>query len=305
MVNGSSAERVNELSASEEMQERASRIDNLRAFISSIGFAAGLVLVVMASVVADSINVKPGFVLVAAATLLGICTAQVISLYLKGRLNFGTVTTVTVSSSQHQNQGELLAVLSKADETLKKLADISSMHGGAFEREKDTRLAASREVFAEAKRRLSQQGELLERRARVGLVTGSSTTVVAVTILLAFAFTPTHLVELSWQLLLSLYLPKLGVVIMLEVFAFFFLRIYKTSLEDSRALNRDLDMLALKEAALITSWAEDPEHRLQTAKILVTTEGRIGAALGESDNALDPKAIADLAAAIAKIVRGS
>jgi hypothetical protein len=105
-------------------------------------------------------------------------------------------------------------------------------------------------------------------------------------------------------MLLSLYLPKLGVVIMLEVFAFFVLRIYQASLEDSRALNRDLDMLALKEVALITSWAEGPEYRLEAARMLATTDGAQGASLRDSNNPLDPKVIAELAAAIAKIVRG-
>lgn len=304
MKKGSAAERGRRPGESTDVDERSMRMYNLRAFLASIGVALGLGLVITSSIFAEMFDVKASLVLAGASALAAAGTAQIVSLYLRGKLSFGTVTTVTVSTAPNPAQGELLVALDLVREALKKVSHTSPDQNLVIQRETDQRLISSREIFTDARRRLSEQVIMLERRARVNLVTGSSTTVGAVAILLAFAFSPTYLVELSWQQLLSLYLPKLGVVLMLEVFAFFFLRLYKASLEDSRALHADLDMLALKEAALIAAWVDDAEHRLETARLLVTQGCRNDEALAAPKDVLDPKTIAELVAVVTKIVRG-
>lgn len=288
----------------EEARARARRLYRVQAFAGGTGIGLGLSVVVMSSFVADLLSVRSSILMLFGISLVGASTASILSLYLRGRLSVASTEIGAVSSLDAQARQELMSALDKVKSVAGGLLEKSVAQVPAAEGETDSRLLASRGVFSEARKRLSEKAVSLERRARVNLVIGSSTSVAAVVTLIAFAFSPVHLTDISWQQLLSMYLPKFGVVVMLEVFAFFFLRLYKATLADSRLLDGDFDALALKEAALLTAWSHGAQHRLDFAKILIATTPASALHSEKSQESLDPKLVAEMASAIAKVVRG-
>jgi len=281
--------------------ERTQRLQNLRGFLLGLGIAISLTVALWSVLFTDQLGTLSPYVLTASATLAGACTAYIVSLYLNGKLNFGTTVTFTSSSSPNISEdialgefrerlGALITQLSAVQEETQR-AEVGLLH-------------QCRAVFAESRNRLLKNEIQVDRRSRVSLVAGSAITTVAVVTLLAFAFPPIALVPPTWQQLLSTYLPKVGVIVMLEVFAFFFLGLYKASLKESRALHDALSLLAFKEAALVAAWTESDSQRLQVARIVAHPQPIDSNGREESVESVDPKALADLVAAIAKLVRG-
>jgi len=279
----------------------AQRMYNLRALVDSLGIGAGVVSVFMSFLFADLLGLPRSFMIAGSAIVAGVCTGDIVSLYLRGKLSLGTTATITFS---HDGRGAL------SDSDIRALQDVLANLAAAREEMNDPQgansrhLRQSREVIAQAKARLLENASQIDKRSTVSLVTGSAISAVAVITLLAFAFPPIPLSMLSWQQLLSTYLPKLGVIVMLEVFAFFFLRLYKASLAESRSVHADLNALSLKETALISAWSEEDEQRLQLAMSLVRPDSEDLGSTEDPINSVDPKVLADLVASIAKLVRG-
>jgi len=290
--------------AEQEARARARRRYRVEAFAGSVGIGLGLSVVVTSSFVADLLGLRSPLLMLFGIGIVGASTASVLSLYLRGKLSVTANASAPVSALDAEARLELMSALEKVKTAATRLSENYSSEGPSLETETDNRLLASRAVLREARKRLSDKAVSLERRARVNLVIGSSTSVAAVVMLIAFAFSPVHMTELSWQQLLSLYLPKFGVVVMLEVFAFFFLRLYKATLVDSRLLDKDFDALALKEAALVAAWSQEAQIRLDFAKCVIAPGPAIAVNSEESQEPLDPKSIAELASAISKLMRG-
>lgn len=278
---------------------RMVRSNRLQAFGAAIGVGVALI----SAFAADSFSVRSPLLMFVGIAIAGASTAAIISLYLGGRLSL-RVETEGVSPLDPLARQELLLAVEKVKSTAARMSEATATQTGSTAGETDVRLLASRAVFQEARSRLSKRAVDLERRATVNLIIGSSTSVAAVIMLVTFAFTPIGLVEISWQQILSYYLPKFGVVVMLEVFAFFFLRLYKATLADSRLLDGDLDAFALKEVALLTAWSDAAENRLESAKIMLTPADTRSDRSDSVTAPLDPKLIAEMASAIAKVVRG-
>ncbi len=279
----------------------AQRMYTVRAFVDSLGIGAGVVSVFMSILFADLLGLPRSYMIAGSAILAGVCTGDIVSLYLRGKLSLGATATITFS---HDERGGLsnsdiralqgvIADLTAAREDMNDPQGANSRH-----------LRQSREVIAQAKTRLLENASQIDKRSRVSLVTGSAISAVAVITLLAFAFPPIPLSMLTWQQLLSTYLPKFGVIVMLEVFAFFFLRLYKASLAESRSVHADLNALSLKETALLSAWTEADEQRLQLAMSLVQPAPDDLRSTGDPITSVDPKVLADLVASIAKLVRG-
>ncbi|MDX2370540.1 MAG: hypothetical protein QNK36_19405 [Colwellia sp.] len=94
----------------------------------------------------------------------------------------------------------------------------------------------------------------LERRAKLSLFIGCITTLAAVGGLAYIVFTNEH-DFLNATSAINHYVPKISFVILIEVFAFFFLRLYKESLSDikyyqNESTNIDSKIMALKAAVL-------------------------------------------------------
>lgn len=98
-------------------------------------------------------------------------------------------------------------------------------------------------------RRLRGELEALSRRGNLNLVIGSLTTSIAVGTLLYMVSGITLNFE-SGADIIEYYLPRLSLVIFIEVFAFFFLRLYKSSLAEIKYFQNELTNIEAKLVAL-------------------------------------------------------
>ena len=108
-------------------------------------------------------------------------------------------------------------------------------------------VAQVRRNFDESFLRLRNEVAALTRRGNLNLVIGTLTTAVAVGLLL-YMLVPARTIS-TWPDLLSHYVPRLTTVIFIEVFAFFFLRLYKGSLAQIQYYQNELTTLALNWSA--------------------------------------------------------
>ncbi|HFK2946623.1 TPA: hypothetical protein ACGY8F_001564 [Stenotrophomonas maltophilia] len=282
--------------------ERAQRLLNLRATFDGLGIGAGFASVVAAILFSDVLGLPRPVMISVSAIIAGLCTADIVSLYLRGKITLGTTATVTITSRGADSLTE--EQVTDLRNLLSDLGDRSRESEQDESAGADRLLRHSRAVIDEARKRLLDNASQINKRSQVSLVTGSGIAVGAVLILLAFAFPPIPMYSLRWEQMLWAYLPKLGVIVMLEVFAFFFLRLYRASLVESRAVHADLNALALKEAALVAGWAESDQQRLQLATTVIEPVPEGYRPADVSSQGLDPKLVADLVASISKLVRG-
>lgn len=282
--------------------ERSQRLLNVRAVLDGLGIGAGFVSVFAAILFSDDLGLPRNLMISVSAIVAGLCTADIVNLYLRGKISLGTTATVTITSSTASSLTD-----EQVTDLRKLLTDIGTRLRESEQNDSagcERLLRHSRSVIDEARKRLLDNASQINKRSQVSLVTGSGIAVGAVLILLAFAFPPIPMYSLRWEQVLWAYLPKLGVIVMLEVFAFFFLRLYRASLVESRAVHADLNALALKEAALVAAWAESDQQRLQLATTVIEPAPEGYRPADDSSHGLDPKLVADLMASISKLVRG-
>jgi len=103
-----------------------------------------------------------------------------------------------------------------------------------------------------AKARLINEISALARRGNLNLVIGSFTTILAVG-LLAYIVLTAELKSIDINNFLWFYIPRATIAIFIEIFSFFFLRLYRNSLEDIKYFQNELTNVDLRFAALESS----------------------------------------------------
>jgi len=91
----------------------------------------------------------------------------------------------------------------------------------------------------------------LARRGNLNLAIGIATTLLSVTVLAFAAFTATHPQGASTLYFAELF-PRLALAVLVEVFAYFFLRLYKENLESIRFLQNEMTNAEVARTALAT-----------------------------------------------------
>jgi hypothetical protein len=109
--------------------------------------------------------------------------------------------------------------------------------------------------FAELCTRLDGEIQRMKKNAYVNLMIGIVATVFAICFLISLLFLHPDLQTASVIIQLTSYLPRISVAVVIEVFAFFFLRLYKANLFDvkyfsNEKTNVEMRMLALKTAII-------------------------------------------------------
>lgn len=97
--------------------------------------------------------------------------------------------------------------------------------------------------------RLTTEIKFLTKRANINLIFGSLMTIVAMGSLAYFVFGS----SVNYQNiidLLSYYIPRIAFIIFIEVFAYFFLKLYKSNLEDIKYYQNELTNIESKIIAL-------------------------------------------------------
>ncbi|XQA61698.1 hypothetical protein ACM9XD_20375 [Xanthomonas sacchari] len=157
--------------------------------------------------------------------------------------------------------------------------------------------------------RLNGEIEDLNKRAFLNLSIGSIVTLFAALVLVYVAVSdppqetpsPTH--ALTFLQMATHYLPRISIVIFLEVFAFFFLRLYKSTLADIRLYQIDLTKVCTQAAAVeLVFVSSSGSERAATAMAMINAEcSGQNSALERMSASFDPKLVGELASIVAKM----
>nr|CBA32536.1 hypothetical protein Csp_D32640 [Curvibacter putative symbiont of Hydra magnipapillata] len=159
-----------------------------------------------------------------------------------------------------------------------------------------------RESFATAEHRLRAELGALGRRSNLNLVIGVLTTSMAVGLLTYMVLGAAVNFD-SLTSLLSHYIPRLGLVLFIEIFSFFFLRLYKATLAEMRLYQTDLSTLTIQHVAVVASLSTgDHSGAAALSKELLACKPAVAEPPSLKGNEVDPKALAELVQALAKIL---
>lgn len=158
-----------------------------------------------------------------------------------------------------------------------------------------------RNAFSAAQRRLQLELASLSRRSNLNLVIGVITTAIAVGLLTYMVLGSTLNFE-SLTSIVAHYLPRLTLVIFIEVFSFFFLRLYRATLAEMRTYQTDLTALTVQFVAVQSALsARTPESALSLSKELLSVKPTSESASKETKSAdFDAKAVSELLQSAAK-----
>lgn len=118
------------------------------------------------------------------------------------------------------------------------------------------------------------EGELarLRRSANLNLVIGTLTTTLAITAL-GYEVFKNNLDFTDTVKLLSHYLPRLSLVVFIEIFAFFFLKLYKANLQDIKYFNNEKTNIDFKIISLKTAIQQENQDLIKlSVEELIKTE---------------------------------
>lgn len=156
-------------------------------------------------------------------------------------------------------------VASKASSRLTDLIDneLDSRYGAA--REKIKMIAYLEATVKENTERLNQEVRALLRRGNLNLVIGTLVTIIAV-ITLVYNAILAHAVQGGLPEIFRAYLPRLSVVVFIQLFGFFFLRLYRVSLSDIKYFQNEITNIQQRWLALKYTIINDDK---EAAKIII------------------------------------
>src|SRR6266542_2274111 len=162
----------------------------------------------------------------------------------------------------------------------------------------DAQVSQIRNGFEKTLGRLWQEIGALSRRSNVNLVIGVLTTVVAVGLLAYLVLKSPTVAFTGIADILSHFIPRISVAVFIEVFSFFFLKLYKSNLEEIKYFQNELTNVEMKVVALECALLAD-ESKLSDTIIdqLVRTDRNSSPSSVTSFNSLatvEPKDIGDL-----------
>lgn len=121
-----------------------------------------------------------------------------------------------------------------------------------LDRESQTRIVAT--TLNEVRQRLSLELSAITRRADLNLAIGVLTTAVGLAVLGFVVFSATTSTAPSDPWLFAVqYIPKLLLVLFIELFAYFFLRLYKITINETKYFQNELTNIESKALALLVA----------------------------------------------------
>lgn len=128
---------------------------------------------------------------------------------------------------------------------------------------------------------MSKEIESLGRRGNLNLVIGVVTTIAAVTVLATTVLSGNH--QLTQGELMAYYIPRLSLSIFIELFSFFFLKLYKAGLNEIKYFQNELTNAEMKFIAAEKAVTSDTEGSIAgVIKELSSTERNFKLSKGES-----------------------
>lgn len=162
----------------------------------------------------------------------------------------------------------------------------------------------TRELLQQARARLSNELAALGRRGNLNLVIGSLTTAVAVALLYQAATTPPPS-GTDYVGLLTFYVPRVTLAAFVELFSFFFLKLYRGGLTDLKYFHAEILALELRIAALETASRQgDPQFLAKVVASIADidrTKQLIDDKKDDGLTSIDPKVVAGIVEAAMKL----
>ena len=138
--------------------------------------------------------------------------------------------------------------------------------------QEELKSTAAMKHFQDIRDRLQTEVGALGRRGNLNLYLGTSLTLLAITTLIMTSLRAPFQ-QLTTAMLLSYYIPRVSLVVFIELFAYFFLRLYKTSLSDIKYFQNELTNVGSRFAALTVALdAGDPQLLANVLTDLAKTE---------------------------------
>lgn len=157
----------------------------------------------------------------------------------------------------------------------------------------ETHLSRIRSEFSSTRLILVQQLSRVAVRANLNLALGITISLGAIALLL-YELWRAPLPNESWLHLFSAYFPKIFTCLFIEILAFFFLRLYRESLNEIRNCEADLRDLAARQVAIEATWdqANSENPRTKIALEMLRLPPRVSGV--ETNTAVTPEAAIDL-----------
>lgn len=157
-------------------------------------------------------------------------------------------------------------------------------------------------TFEASARRLQLELSELTRRANVNLLIGVVTTVIAVSLLVYMVLTAA-VTFADWTALLTHYIPRIATVAFIEIFSFFFLRLYRSSLADIKYYQNELTLLDTSRIALHVSQMQNDSKSTLIVVNALTRSDRNRDTPAFPDTELNSKEIKDFMEAFEKLAK--
>lgn len=155
-------------------------------------------------------------------------------------------------------------------------------------------------TFANSYTRLAAALAELNRRGNLNLVIGVITTILAASVLAYMALKAPPFTTVPD--ILSHYIPRLSTVIFIEVFSFFFLRLYKATLNESKFYQMELIAMARVDLAIQAALrsADAPAMAALVVQLSANRNGNADAAPGKPTE-FDAKGFAEILEKVGKL----
>lgn len=127
------------------------------------------------------------------------------------------------------------------------------------------------QLFSSISSRLGREVQDLARRGNLNLILGILTTLVGLSVLgYSVFYSPISHVP---EELFAYFVPRVSLVILIEVFAYFFLKLYKQSLAEIKYFQNEITNIESKQLAIqLAMRTEDPSLRIRVVEELAKTE---------------------------------
>lgn len=144
----------------------------------------------------------------------------------------------------------------------------------SFEVLAKTKRAAISAIYLESRQRLKTEIASLGRRGNINLTLGFISTTVALAVLgyisFQFTLTKTAVDQVNWPSLASSFVPRLTLAIFIQTFAFFFLRLYRATLDEIKYFQNELTNLDCYALAIELGASEEcSQHAMDTSAALL------------------------------------
>ena len=151
------------------------------------------------------------------------------------------------------DKDEIISLLKKdlVENTSNEISEeiIDKIKTNAFERHSASEVEL---ILGRTLERLSSEIQSLTRRGNLNLSLGVVTTIIGLSIL-GFFVLKTGPVTEDKMAFIANFIPRLSLVILIEVFAYFFLKLYKSSLSEIKYFQNEMTNIEVKLAAVNTS----------------------------------------------------